>query len=502
MDIGIERDSDISLYIQIRNQIREAILRGDITEGHHLPPERHLAARLGVNRTTVVNAYRELAADGLVEGHVGRGTIVSWPYVEDAPNRPTRPMAWAQQFVSQPQWPHAALVQEVAELAAQPGTVSFAGGIPTPLLYPLDEFRQACHDFLLNGGADLLANCPTEGFYPLRQWLVGWLAEQGIETSAGHILITSGSTQGLDLVSRALIEPDDEVIMETPTSMTAYQCFYTAGARLMGVPLDAGGVRLETLRETLDRHRPKFIYVLPTFQNPTGLTLSSDRRAELLNLAQERGVPVIEDDPYSRLNYEEPAPAPLKALDRGGHVVHLGTFSKLLFPGLRLGWVVAPEPVIERLVSIKRNADLFTNTLAQGSAWHFLQRFDWSYYLEGLRVAYRERRDVMVGALHRYCPSGLRWQEPRGGFYLWACLPEELLARNLLAEAHQTGVSFLPGDPFCVDGGGRQAIRLNFSYADQSDIEEGVKRLGQAMSNLLERQQEWPTRPTATRAIV
>jgi 2-aminoadipate transaminase len=499
MDIGIERDSDISLYMQIRNQIREAILRGDITEGHHLPPERHLAARLGVNRTTVVNAYRDLAADGLVEGHVGRGTIVSWPYVEDAPNRP---MAWAQQFVSQPQWPHAALVQEVAELAAQPGVVSFAGGIPTPELYPMDELRQACRDFLLDGGVDLLANCPTEGFYPLRQWLAGWLAEQEIETSADHILITSGSTQGLDLVCRALIEPDDEVIVEIPTSMTAHQCLYAARSRFIGVPLGAGSTRLETLQETLNRHRPKFIYVLPTFQNPTGLTLSSERRARLLSLAQEYGVPVIEDDPYSLLSYEELAPAPLKALDRGGHVVHLGTFSKLLFPGLRLGWIVAPEPVIARLARIKRNADLFTNTLAQGSAWHLLQRFDWSRYLEGLRVAYRERRDVMVDALRRYCPPGLHWQEPGGGFYLWVCLPEALLARNLLAEAHQTGVSFLPGDPFCVDGGGRRAIRLNFSYANQSDIEEGIKRLGQAMSNLLERQQEWPNRPTATRAIV
>jgi DNA-binding transcriptional MocR family regulator len=450
----------------------------------------------------VVNAYRELAADGLVEGFVGKGTIVASPHTNGLQDKGVRPMAWAPQFVPQRQWAYSDLVQEVADLAAQPGCISLAGGVPTPELYPVEAFRQACHDFLLDSGGDLLANCPAEGLYPLRQWLADWLAEVGIQTTPEHVLITSGSTQGLDLIARALIEPNDEVVIENPTSMAARYCFHAAGARLIGVPIDSNGMRLDSLRETMRRHRPKFIYTLPTFQNPTGLTLNPERRAELLDLAQESGVPVVEDDPYNPLSYSEPAPAPIKALDVHGYVIYLGTFSKLLFPGLRLGWIVGASPAIERLALIKRNADLFTNTLAQGSAWHFLRKAGWQDYLETLREEYSQRCDIMVDALHRHCPPGLSWRTPAGGFYLWVGLPDGVLAQELLAEARLTGVSFLPGGPFCVDGSGGDSIRLNFSYADAADIVEGVKRLGRALVSLQEKRQESPRPPATTRVIV
>ena len=531
MDIHIDRGSDAPLYIQIRNQIREALRRGDLAEGQRLPPERQLAAELGVNRTTIVNAYRELAADGLVEAHVGRGTVISRPWLEDAPDQSVRPVTWAQQFAAQSQWPHATLVQEAAELAAQPGVISFASGVPTPELYPAEAFQQAALDFFssapvkyenstggepdpnrhakaraTNAGHEnislLLANCPTEGYYALRQWLAGRMGEEGIRTTPDHILITTGATQALDLIARAFIEQDDCVVVETPTPLGAYQRFHTARARLTGIPLDSGGMRVDALEDTLDRCRPKFIYTLPTFQNPTGLTLEPARRVELLRLAGDYGVPVVEDDPYSALSYEGIAPPPLKALDEHGHVIYLGTFSKLLFPGLRLGWIAAPHPVIERLARIKRGADLFTGTLAQGIALHYLEHADWQKYLDGLRATYRLRRDAMVDALRRYGPPGLRWQTPKGGFYLWVYLPEECPARRLLAEAGQTGVAFLPGEAFCVDGGGQHAIRLNFSYAGLEAIEEGIRRLGRAISNVLARQREWADHPATTRAIV
>jgi len=501
MDIRIDREADAPLYIQIRNHIREAIRRGDLANGQRLPPERELAARLGVNRTTVVNAYRELAADGLVEAHVGRGTIVSQPWLEEVSGRSVRPVNWVQQFAAQPQWPHAALVQEVAELAAQPGVISFAGGVPTPELYPVDALRQAASEFLGSASA-WLANCPTEGLPPLRQWLSEWMGAVGIHTTPDHILITTGATQSLDLIARAFIEPDDAVVVEMTTPLGAYQRFHDARARLIGVPLDGGGMRTEALADELSRHRLKFIYTLPTFQNPTGLILEPTRRIEVLRLAGEYGVPVIEDDPYSALSYDGPAPPPLKALDEHGHVIYLGTFSKMLFPGLRLGWVVAPRPVVERLARIKQGTDLFTGTLAQGIALHYLRSVDWQSYLDKLRAAYRLRRDTMVQALRRYGPPGLRWRTPQGGFYLWVNLPEGCPARRLLAEAGRAGVAFLPGEAFCVESDGQHAIRLNFSYASLEDIDEGIRRLSQALSNVLARQCDWADRPASTRVIV
>ena len=502
MEIRIERDSDVPLYIQIAEQIRGAVLHGDIADGERLPPERRLAEQLGVNRTTIVNAYRELAAGGLVEGHVGRGTIITSDRGEDPQSPVVRPMAWAQHFVRQPQWVHATLVQEAADLAAQPGVISLAGGVPAPEFYPLDAFRRGCDDFLREGGADLLANCPTEGFLPLRQWIADWMGAQEIDITPNHILVTSGSTQAIDLVARLLVEQDDEVVIENPTSLGIRQCFASMRARTIGIPLDGEGMRVDILQDVLDHHRPKLIYTLPTFQNPTGVTLSRARRAELVGLARGRGIPVIEDDPYSDLSYGGPPPAPIKALDAGGYVIYIGTFSKVLFPGLRIGWVVAAEPVIQQLARLKRNMDLFTGTLTQGSLWYFLQEFDWQAHLRRLRATYRQRRDGMIDALRRYCPSGLRWATPAGGFYLWVQLPDNVPARELMVEAQRTGVAFLPGEPFCDDNEGHHAIRLNFSYVDPTDIERGIKRLGQAISNVLDRRRGESMPPAATRAIV
>lgn len=502
VEIRIERDSDIPLYMQIAEQIRVAVLRGDIADGQRLPPERRLAEQLGINRTTVVNAYRELAASGIVEGHVGRGTIITSVRGEDSQSPAVRPMAWGQHFVRQPQWAHATLVQEAADLAAQPGIISLAGGIPAPQLYPLDAFRQGCDDFLRKGSLDLLANCPTEGFLPLRQWLADWVGSHGIDASAHHILITSGSTQGIDLIARLLVEQDDEVVIENPTSLGIRQCFSSLRARTIGIPLDSDGMRVDVLRDVLNHHRPKLIYTLPTFQNPTGVSLSTARRAELIGIARERGIPIVEDDPYSDLSYGTPPPAPLKALDEGGHVIYIGTFSKVLFPGLRLGWVVAAEPVVQQLARLKRNVDLFSSTLAQGSLWYFLREFDWQEHLRKLCTTYRQRRDGMIAALRRHCPPGLHWETPAGGFYFWVQLPENVPARELLAEAQRSGVAFLPGEPFCDDNEGQHAIRLNFSYVELPDIERGIRRLGEAISNVLERRQGESVPPPATRAIV
>ena len=499
---SIDKTSDLPLYLQIRNQIKSAILRGDLVEGQRLPSERQLATELGINRTTVVNAYRELAAEGLVEGHVGRGTIVSISRPLDDREARSRPVAWDQYFVKAAQWAHSNILQEVAEIAAQPELISFASGVPAPELYPLQELRESMDLLFRDSNPELLANCPAEGYYPLRQWLSDWLNDQGMDLTYEIILVTSGSTQALALIVHLFIQPHDEIITETPTSLAALQTFTDAQAQLSSVPLDSEGISTDVLEDILRRRRPKLIYVLPTFQNPTGRTWSLRRRTDFMHLAQQYGIPVVEDDPYSLLYYDSPPPPSLKALDKHGHVIYTSTFSKLVFPGLRVGWIAAAQPVIRRLAAIKRNTDLFTNAMVQGALCYCLRGHDWPAYLGKLRLAYRRRRDTMIEALHHHAPPGLRWEIPAGGFYLWLSLPSGLRAQHLLSEVRQTGVVFVPGEPFYVNGGGRDMIRLNFSHASEKQIEEGMRRLILAVNNLIEKRIEDRTISEPTAAII
>jgi DNA-binding transcriptional MocR family regulator len=501
MLVQLDRSSQIPLYLQIRNQIRELILTGALPESSRLPPQRELASALRVNRTTVVNAYQELAADGLVDATIGRGTVVRSTERPASPVPPT-PLPWAEVFSLRTRTTRDPLIRDVMTLCAQEDVISFAAGVPAPDLYPLDEFRAVVDEVLARDGRTLLQYCPTEGYLPLREWLAAHMAERGARVSARNMLVLAGSQQGLDLVARLLLDPGDVVITESPSYLGVLQVFQAAGVRLLTVPLDEQGMQVDLLEQILARSRPKLIYTLPTFQNPTGVTLSLERRYQLLALAQRYQVPILEDDPYGELRYEgTPMPA-LKALDRHGHVLYLSTFSKMLFPGLRLGWLVAPEPVIERLTLIKQLTDLHTNTLGQWALAEFCRRGLLDKHLTHLREVYPQRRDAMCTALERHCPPDMTWNRPEGGFYLWCRLPEGLRARELLAEAARRQVAFIVGDAFHVDGGGQEWMRLNFTSHTEETITEGVKRLGQAMETLLQAQPTQPAEALSLRPIV
>jgi DNA-binding transcriptional MocR family regulator len=497
MMLRLDRDSCTPLYLQIRNQLREMILEGTLSEGSRLPPERKMAAALGVNRSTVVNAYRELAADGLVEAHVGRGTTVcrppdgtSWQLALQ-----THPLIWNEYFVPRPEEGRDPLLRDLMTLLTRSDTISFAAGIPAPELYPLDDFRHAMSHVLNNVGQTLLQPCPVEGYYPLRQTIARRMADRGATVRAENILIVTGSQQGLDLIARAFLRAGDEVVMEAPSYLGALQIFGAVGARLLGVPLDEEGMRLDVLENVLIRYRPKLIYTLPTFQNPSGRTMTPRRRLRLLELARRHRVPIVEDDPYGELYYTDRAPSPLLALDQDGYVIYLSTFSKILFPGLRLGWVAAPRPVIERLSQIKQLADLHCSTLIQGAVHEFCQRGALDNHLDRVRGLYRQRRDAMLAALRHaqdaalteHGPAGLEWDEPQGGFNLWCRLPPGLKARQLMAEAARRSVALVPGEVFYPDGGGQEEMRLNFSCPPIALIEEGVQRLGAALTTLMRR---------------
>jgi len=489
--IELDRNSRVPLYLQIRNRLRDLILSGALPEGTQLPPERKLAATLGVTRGTVTNAYRELVADGLAEARVGRGTIVRRPQETAPPVRLPLSPSWSELFAPQPRRLRDSLLRDLAHLAGRPDTIALTAGVPASELYPRAAFDQILMELLRDGDPGFLGPCPTEGHRALRERIALRMSQMGADVTWDQVLVTTGSQQGLDLLARAFLEPGDAVVVEAPTYLGALQAFSGAGARLLSVSLDEHGPRLDILDGLLARHRPKLIYTLPTFQNPSGMTQDLERRLGLLAVAARHGIPVVEDDPYGPLYFEEPPPPTLKALDQRGSVIYLSSFSKIMFPGLRLGWIAAPRPVIERLARIKQRTDLYGNTLAQWATAAFIEAGHLDEHLARVRPAYRRRRDAMLAALAEHCP-GLVYEAPAGGFNLWCHLPQGLKARDLLAEAGRQGVVFAPGELFCADGSGEDALRLNFSAHSEAQIREAVARLGRAVEALQARSEEVP----------
>ncbi|HEU5367370.1 MAG TPA: PLP-dependent aminotransferase family protein, partial [Ktedonobacterales bacterium] len=491
----LDRGPDAApLYAQIRERLALLIRRGDLSAGTRLPPERELAEMLHVNRTTVVRAYSDLAAAGLVHAHVGRGTVVqaaseparspakvsfagrnaasvpaafSWAtYLREANIGGPAEMGSASQPIALINRPEISqgdtLLADVVALAARADVISLAAGTPDPAFYPVDEFCAVLTAQLRAEGGHLLQHCPIEGLGSLRASLAFWLnrrwqelsqasglaASQGIALEPEHLMVLSGSQQGLWLVARALLAPGDTVLVETPTYLGALRVFAAAGLRIIAVACDGEGMEPEALRSALERYRPRLIYCLPTFQNPSGTTMSLARRQTLLELAQRSQTPILEDDPYGELFYVDEPPPPLAALDQSGSALYLGTCSKMLFPGVRLGWIAAPRPVIAQLGLLRQYIDLHANTPAQVALDGFLREGVLDAHLARVRACYREKRDLLSDALETAAHGLLRWQKPDGGYYLWCALEGDLQARDLQEEAARLGVAFVPGDAF------------------------------------------------------
>jgi len=395
---------------------------------------------------------------------------------------------WSDRFALRTQGMTSSAIRELLKLTADPAIISFAGGLPAPDVFPLAEIEAASDRVIETQGRDALQYGPTEGYLPLRELLVRHMARYGIKVTPDNVLITSGSQQALDLIGKLFINSGDRILTEEPTYLGAIQAFTSYQARYLTVPIDDDGLRVDLLEEAL-RAGPKFLYVLPNFQNPGGVTLSLERRRRLIELASHYGVPIVEDDPYGQLRYEGHHLPPLVKVDaeyhgcsngerpfRGG-VLYLGTLSKTLAPGLRIGWVVAPEQVMSRLVQMKQGADLHTSTFAQMVAYETARGGFLDRHVRRIREVYGERRNAMLAALDRHAPPGLTWTHPHGGLFLWATLPAGLDSTALLAEALKEKVAFVPGKAFHPTGGGERTMRLNFSYCPPEVIEEGIRRL-------------------------
>jgi len=390
-------------------------------------------------------------------------------------------------FASRTKVMKSSAMRDLMAVTARPEIISLAGGLPDTSTFPPDTFAAVAQRIATESCAKALQYGPTEGLQETKDCIAEVMGAEGMRVDSEDVLVTTGGQQVIDLVTKTLIDPGDVVVAEGPTYPGAANVFTSYQADLVQIDMDADGMRVDLLEDTLDRldrdgRRPKFIYTVPSFQNPAGVTMSAPRRQRLVEVAHERELLILEDNPYGLLRYEGDPPTPLLSLDGGIYVMYLGTFSKILSPGIRLGWVVAPPPVLEKINLGKQAADLCTSTLSQLMVQAYFAEGRWRDYVESLTEIYRARRDTMLDALADHFPPQAEWTRPSGGLFIWATLPDFIDTTDLLARALHENVAFVPGEAAFLDGRGRSSMRLNFSGSDEDAIREGIRRIGEVVT--------------------
>ena len=490
MRIPLDRQSSTPLYEQIETYLRQGILSGSLAADTRLPASRQLARDLGVNRITVENAYAELETDGLIYSRMGSGTYVLSPsplltLSKESPGAPW-PL-WQQSVEFQDRTskyqPSAAMFKKSLR---QTNPINFDSGIGDVHLFPAEDFRKVLQVVMRRDGIAALDYGEPNGHGALRETIAHILASQGLQTQPENVLITAGSQQALSLISQLLLKPGDVILVESPTYSGALDLFRSLEFKVVGIPMDGQGMQVEMLEKLLQQHHPKLIYTIPNFHNPTGTCLSSQRRRQLIVLADRYNIPILEDDFVGDLRYEGRTQPALKALDPGGRVIYINTFSKILMPGLRVGFLIAEGPVYNALVNFKRVNDLATSTLVQRAVEAYVTVGRYQAHLRRSCQIFRKRRDAMVLAIRRYLPAEVRFDTPLGGLFIWLQLPENLSSEMLLPLAWEEGVVFAPGSEFFPDKlDGRNWLRLNFVAQAPDQINEGIRRLGSAIKRLI-----------------
>ncbi len=375
-------------------------------------------------------------------------------------------------------------IRDILKLTTRPSMISFAGGLPAPELFPLNEIEEATHRALAKYGSNTLQYSITEGIVPLREKIAAMLDPSGQRVKPQNIIITQGSQQGLELLSKLFLDKGSLVFTENPSYLGALQAFRLFQARCYAIPSDVNGIRPGVLRESLEKQRPAFLYLMPNFQNPTGVSLSLDRRREIVELAQEFGLLIIEDDPYGELVFQGERLPSLFSLSSGSNnVVYLSTFSKTIAPGLRVAYAAGHEEIISKLALVKQGTDLQTNTLGQFIINEYLEIGRHRAHIGLISRTYASRRDLMLSVMDRHFPASISWNRPSGGMFLWVTLPPDRDAKELLLRCIEQNVAFVPGQEFFPDGSGRNTMRMNFSNASPENIEEGIKRMGGVLKN-------------------
>jgi 2-aminoadipate transaminase len=475
MQIELNRASAQPLYMQVAQDIQRRIRSGALPLGTRLPTVRDLAQQLGVTRLTIHSAYSELQAGGWVEATVGRGTFVAMR-TSPLDVLPSRDRDLSSQ----------ALLSDMMRMTQLPGLRSLATADPAADSIPTRELKQAFNE-ALSGGPALFGYGPVQGDPLLRKILADITRDRGLQIGPDEILVTQGATQALSLICQTLCRPGDVVLVEQPTYLGMLNVLQAQGVQCVGVPLDSEGIQLDILEGMIIQHRPRFLYTIPTYQNPTGTCMSAERRKSLIALSQRYRLPIVEDDIYGRLPLYETAPLALKAEDREGLVIYLTSFSKILAPSLRLGYIVATPELITRIQVYKQTADLCSSALMQHALALFLQQGRLAPHLRKMTQQYRERCDSLLDAMSYYFPSGVEWSIPRGGFSCWVSLPASISTTDLYLAAIEQGVSFTPGDVFFQGPAPRPYMRLSFATQTPEVLHKAVSILGSILNTQLAR---------------
>jgi GntR family transcriptional regulator/MocR family aminotransferase len=496
MRIHLDRQSNVPLYQQIKAYLRRNIRSGNLLPETRLPATRQLAESLGVSRITVSNAYADLESEGLIFSREGSGTYVMTPFSPSIPHNGAAETSW-------PLWQQDLQIQDenlyqtyqghIPKQALHPDPISFTG-VGDSHQFPVKDFFKAIQNVIRRDEIAALEYGEFDGGYqPLRETISHILTSQGIQAHPDNTLITSGSQQAIALVCQLLLKPGDVILVEKPSYNFALELFQALNLKILGVPMDERGMQVETIENLLQKHHPKLIYTIPNFQNPTGVCLSGERRRELVVLADLYNIPILEDDFVGDLRFGGRAQPAIKAIAQAGSVIYSGTFSKMLMPGLRIGFLVADGPVFKGLVRSKRVNDLTTSTLMQRALDEYVTVGRYQLHLRRSCRTYRNRRDVMLAAVKRHLPPSVGVNPPQGGLFIWLQLPDNLSSLELIPIAAEEGVEFAPGSIFFINPeDGERYFRLNFATQTPENIEFGIQRLAIALSRLMAKIEELP----------
>jgi 2-aminoadipate transaminase len=496
MPLHLQPESEIPLYAQIRDQMRALVYAGELQPGDRIPASRELADELRIHRTTVATAYAELESEGLIEGYVGRGTYIARRKIPreftPAPRAQGGPLRWEALFADERTGDGLSrLMPQVSD-----DTIAFISAKPSEGCFPIDDVRRCASEVLKREGREILQLGATDGYQPLRDVLLRMLPAEGIAARESNLLITDGCQQSLDLLAKAFLRPGDAVIVENPTYPGALSILSGSRARCLPVAVETSrdkqsytGLDISGVEAALEQNRVKLILVTPDFQNPTGTTLPAEERKRLLDIATRFQVPIVEDHIYARLRLRGTAEPSLKAMDRHGIVIQIDSFSKMAFPGLRVGWCIGPERVIERLRQLKQVSDLHTDQLSQATLAEFAKTGLLEKHLKRMIKIYARRLDAMEKSLERHLPGGVEWTRPEGGMSVWITLPPGLDAGELLIHARERGVLYVPGRYFFVQNPRLNTLRLGFAGVEERDIARGILTLGQVIESELKKKQ-------------
>jgi DNA-binding transcriptional MocR family regulator len=497
LPLHLQTESHIPLYIQLRDQLRALVHSGELRSGDRIPASRELAGQLGVHRTTVANAYAELESEGLIQGHVGRGTFICGAPVKQFSPPPRSngnggAMRWDSLFADERG--DESLSRLMPDVP--PGAIAFTAARPAEEFFPLEEFRCCANAVLRREGRRVLQLGSTDGYGPLKSVLLDMFRSEGLNIRAEQLLITDGCQQAIDLLCKAFLRPGDSVALENPAYPGAIAIFSGARVRTLAVGVETDpartgqvGLDVDALEAVLLQNRVKFIFVTPDFHNPTGTALPAAGRRRLLELAARYQAPVIEDGIYSRLRLRGTPVPPLKTLDTSGNVIQIDSFSKIAFPGLRVGWCIGAESAIERLRLVKQSTDLHTDQLSQAAMAEFIRRGYLARHITKMKKVYRSRLAAMEEALEKHMPDSTAWTHPEGGMTLWVTLPPGFDAGELLIHARERGILFLPGRYFYFQHPQPNTLRLGFASVDEKRIARGVETFCELLKAELRKRQ-------------